>query len=219
MSNILVIDDEVSILEIIKIGLEKDNHNVTSLSDPSSLLLDDICYYDIILLDIMMPQKDGFTTIKEIRSISDIPIIFLSADSTKNSINYGLGLGADDYLMKPLHLSELRARINAHLRREKRKKHISLNLQKFSFNLAKKELYYCEELIALTKAEYEICEYLAKNRQYVFSKEQLYTSIFGYTGAGNSHSISTHIKNIRQKLSLFEESPIKTKWGVGYFWD
>ncbi|GAB2022477.1 response regulator transcription factor [Pseudolactococcus yaeyamensis] len=218
MANILVIDDEVSILEIIKIGIEKDGHLVTILDNPEKLPEKKLNFYDIILLDIMMPKKDGYQVLQEIRKMTDNPIIFLTANSTEDSITYGLGLGADDYLTKPFRIAELRARINAHLRRETREHHVTLNLGAFRFDLDKKELYFQDDLLALTKGEYEICEYLGKNKQRIFSREQIYDAVFGYDAEGDSQSIATHIKNIRQKFVNPEDCPIKTKWGVGYLW-
>ena len=129
----------------------------------------------------------------------DNPIIFLTALATETSITYGLGLGADDYLTKPFRITELRARINAHLRRENREHHITLNIGAFRFDLAQKVLYFHDQLVILTKGEYEICEYLGQNKQCIYSREQIYEAVFGYDAGGDSQSIATHIKNIRQK--------------------
>lgn len=219
MANVLVIDDEPSILEIIQIGLEKDGHFVTVVKEPEFLLEKNIKFYDIILLDIMMPKKDGYRVLQELRQITDSPIIFLTAISTEEAIAHGLGLGADDYLTKPFRISELRARIKAHLRRENREHHITMNIGEFRFDLALKKLYFYEDLLALTKGEYDICEYLAKHKRQIFSRDQLYEAVFGYDAQGDSQSISTHIKNIRQKFVETEKCPIKTKWGVGYLWE
>ena len=134
MANILAIDDEASILEIIKIGVEKDGHLVTVIDDPEKLLEKNLHFYDLILLDVMMPKKDGYHVLQEIRKMTDNPIIFLTALATETSITYGLGLGADDYLTKPFRITELRARINAHLRRENREHHITLNIGAFRFS-------------------------------------------------------------------------------------
>ncbi|MGL5899484.1 MAG: response regulator transcription factor [Lactobacillaceae bacterium] len=218
MANILVIDDEPSILEIIKIGMEKDGHYVTALDNSEEISNKILKFYDIILLDIMMPKKDGYSVLEDIRGITDCPIIFLTANSGENSVMRGLELGADDYLTKPFRISELRARINAHIRREKREHCVIMNIDNFRFDLEKKEVYFKNELMIFTKGEYEICEYLAKNRQRIFTKEQIYDAVFGYEAEGDSKSIATHVKNIRQKFDEPEECPIKTKWGIGYLW-
>lgn len=218
MANILAIDDEPSILEIIKIGMEKDGHFVTTLGNSEEISKKNLKFYDIILLDIMMPKKDGYSVLEDIRNITDSPIIFLTANSRENSITRGLELGADDYLTKPFRISELRARINAHLRRERREHNVVINIDNFRFDLEKKEMYFQNDLMSLTRGEYEICEYLAKNQQCVFSKDQIYDAVFGYEAEGDSMSIATHVKNIRQKFINPEECPIKTKWGLGYLW-
>lgn len=218
MSNILVIDDAEDILLLIKRALEKDGHVVTTLINSSKLQSHNINFYDMILLDIMMPFIDGYEALKTIRISTDCPIIFLTAKNTEIEILYGLSLGADDYLTKPFRLSELRARINAHLRRETRERKSCLNLGKYRFHLSQKRLYYRDELIHLTKGEYEICEFLARNHGCVYSKERIYETVFGYDAVGDSQSISTHIKNIRCKVES-KDSPVKTRWGVGYLWE
>ena len=120
MGSILVVDDEVPILELIKNGLQKDGHMVTVCSSAGQISLETLNRYDMILLDVMMPEMDGFSFCEKIRGLVDCPILFLTAKTMENDITYGLGIGADDYLTKPFRISELRARVNAHLRREKR---------------------------------------------------------------------------------------------------
>ena len=121
MANILAIDDEIPILELIKNGLQKDGHTVSTYPSVSQIPLEYLNRYDLIMLDIMMPDTDGFTFCKKIRSLVDCPILFLTAKTLENDITFGLGIGADDYLTKPFRIAELRARVNAHLRRETRK--------------------------------------------------------------------------------------------------
>ncbi len=218
LANILVIDDEQDILSIIKIGLEKDNHTIKILTDPTQFDIKNIKFYDIILLDIMMPVFNGYEILKTYRKLTDSPIIFLTAKTMESDILYGLSLGADDYLTKPFRISELRARIHAHLRREQREHTATLNLGTFRFNLSQKILYYREFPIDLTKSEYEICEFLARNHGQVFTKDQIYEAIFGYDVKGDSQSISTHVKNIRSKFNHSEKIPLDTHWGIGYLW-
>ena len=132
----------------------------------------------------------------------------------------GLGIGADDYITKPFRIQELRARVAAHLRREKREHHSTLSFEPdIRFDLSAKVLYVSEQPVPLTKSEYSICEYLAKNRGQVFAKEQIYEAVFGFDGIGDNSTISTHIKNIRAKLEHFKISPISTVWGIGYKWE
>ncbi len=135
MAKILVIDDEISILELIKNGLQKDGHIVSCFSSVNDISLNKLNIYDLIILDIMMPETDGFSFCKKIRSAVDCPILFLSAKTSENDITYGLGIGADDFLTKPFRIQELRARINAHLRREKREHHTCITFDHIRINL------------------------------------------------------------------------------------
>ena len=219
MALILAVDDDNSILELIKNCLFKDNHTVLTYTSPSLVPLDSLGKYDLILLDIMMPDIDGYMFCEKIRPLVDCPILFLSAKSLENDITFGLNLGADDYLLKPFRLSELKARVNAHLRRESREKHISLYSGRISLNLSAKTLLVDQDIIALTKSEYLLCEFLLRNKGQVFSKEQIYEAVFSIYGESDNSTITTHVKNIRIKLNSFDVSSITTVWGIGYKWD
>ena len=219
MANILAVDDEEMILQLIKNGLGKDGHIVTVCSSAKEVPLDTLNYYDLVILDVMMPHIDGFSFCKSIRDFIDCPILFLTANTMENDITLGLGLGADDYLTKPFRIAELRARINAHLRREKREKHRTLNLDKIRIDLSAKAISVDNKPIAFTKSEYLICEYLASNKGQVFSKEQIYEATFSFYGESDSSTISTHIKNIRAKFKKMGVQPISTVWGIGYKWE
>ena len=167
---------------------------------------------------VMMPEIDGFTFCKEIRNKIDCPILFLTAKTDEEDIVEGLALGADDYIKKPFGISELRARVEAHLRREKREKLNYLVLGDVSFHLLEKSVIIGDEKLPLTKGEYEICELLARHRGQVFSLEQILEEVFGYDSDSDITSIRVHIKNIRKKFTLHLECPIETIWGVGYIW-
>ena len=175
--------------------------------------------YDFIVLDVLMQVKVGFTVCEELRGFVDCPILFLTAKSEESSLVQGLNAGADDYISKPFGAAELRARVAAHLRRERREHFVGLTFAGSRFNLSAKQLVVDGEEIALTKAEYLICEFLARNHGQVFSKEQIYESVFGFDGESNDTTIATHIKNIRMKLEGYNYSPIKTVWGIGYKWE
>lgn len=219
MATILVVDDEITILELIKNGLQKDNHLVTVCALAEQVPLDKLGSYDLILLDVMMPGMDGITFCEKIRSMTDSPIIFLTAKTMESDMILGLGAGADDYLTKPFRIAELRARVNAHLRREKRERHAMLNLERVKIDLSARELRVDDVPVPFTKSEYFICEYLARNKGQVFSKEQIYEAVFSLDGDSDNSTISTHIKNIRAKFSKMEISPIVTVWGIGYKWE
>lgn len=220
MARLLVIDDEKAILDLVKNGLEKDGHIVTVCESVADVTINALKNYDLILLDIMMPDVDGFMFCKKIRGIVDCPILFLTAKVMETDIIYGLGIGADDYITKPFRIGELRARVTAHLRRERREHHNTLGFeQEIKFDLSSKELFIKGKKVDLTKSEYEICEYLARNRGQVFTREQIYEAVFGFDGNSDNSTIATHIKNIRSKLAGYGVTPIDTVWGVGYRWE
>ena len=220
MARLLVIDDEKAILDLVKNSLEKDGHIVTVCESVADVTISALKNYDLILLDIMLPDVDGFMFCKKIRGIVDCPILFLTAKVMETDIIYGLGIGADDYITKPFRIGELRARVTAHLRRERREHHNTLGFeQEIKFDLSSKELFIKGKKVDLTKSEYEICEYLARNRGQVFTREQIYEAVFGFDGNSDNSTIATHIKNIRSKLAGYGVTPINTVWGVGYRWE
>ncbi|MDR0880375.1 MAG: response regulator transcription factor [Clostridioides sp.] len=219
MSRILAVDDENSILALIHNALALDGHDVSTMNDPKEVLKMNLSNFDLILLDIMMSGMDGYELCSNIRQKTDAPIIFLTAKSLEIDIMTGLSIGADDYIRKPFSTVELRARINAHIRREKREHKNTLNVGNVAFDISGKEIFVNGEKVPMTKSEYLICEFLAKNRGQVFSKENIYVKVFGYGGESDSSTIVEHIKNVRSKLGLYGESPVKTVWGIGYKWE
>lgn len=218
MAHILAVDDEPAMLQLIRRVLEKDRHLVTITSDTSAVLNMDFSKYDLILLDIMMPGSNGFELCQQIRSYVDCPIIFLTAKIQEADIVKGLGLGADDYITKPFGTAELRARVNAHLRRDTREKKHSFSISGIVFEINAREAKIQGKKLPLTKSEYGICEYLALHHGQTFTREQIYESVFGFDGESDSSVISAHIKNIRGKLASCNTAPIETVWGVGYKW-
>ena len=205
MAKILVIDDEPDILALIKNILHKDNHLVTTVINPEKILTCELSNFDLILLDVMMPGMDGFTFCKKIRGTVYCPIVFLTAKTLEIDIMYGLGLGADDYIIKPFGMGELRARVSAYLRRENRERRSIFCISGLKFDLSGKEILVDDKKIPLTKSEYNICEYLATNKGQVFSKDKIYEAVYGYDGESDSLTITEHVKNIRAKLAVFKD--------------
>lgn len=218
MATILAIDDDMQILSIIKRALEKDCHRVDIFNNVNQVEENMLIRYDLILLDVMMPGLDGFSYCSMIRDMVDCPIIFITAKTMEEDLTQGLAIGADDYIKKPFGLGELRARVNAHLRREQRENRHKLLAEEFMVDLSAKELYVNQEKVKLTKSEYEICEFLLRNKGQVFSLEQILVGIYGYDSESDSSAIREHIKNIRAKLSSKGKNPIETVWGIGYKW-
>jgi len=164
VEKILAVDDDKDIVELINNTLTSQGYRVDTALAVENVDMDKIGGYDLILLDVMLPGTDGFEFCKKIRSLTDCPIVFLTAKTEETDIISGLGYGADDYICKPFGIRSFIARIAAHLRRENRERHIVLVSKGLRFDLSEKIIACKEENIDLTKSEYEICEYLAKNK-------------------------------------------------------
>lgn len=218
MTHILVIDDDADILALIKNTLQLQNYLVKTFVSANQVDRSKLADYDLILLDIMMPDVDGLSFCRDIRNLVDCPILFLTAKSQEADVVTGLSYGADDYICKPFGVQELLARVDAHLRRERREHHASLVLEPIRFDLSAKRVTAKGKRLDLTKSEYEICELLAKRRGQVFSKDQLYDYLYAYEERGTPAAIAEHIKNIRAKFRTIGLEPIETVWGIGYKW-
>ncbi|MDB8634642.1 response regulator transcription factor [Streptococcus mutans] len=218
MTRILVIDDDADILALIKNTLQLQNYMVKTFVSANQVDRSKLADYDLILLDIMMPDVDGLSFCRDIRNLVDCPILFLTAKSQEADVVTGLSYGADDYICKPFGVQELLARVDAHLRRERREHHASLVLEPIRFDLSAKRVTAKGKKLDLTKSEYEICELLAKRRGQVFSKAQLYDYLYAYEERGTPAAIAEHIKNIRAKFRTIGLEPIETVWGIGYKW-
>lgn len=216
MAHILVIDDDIAICKLIETALTRDGHLVTVKHSADAVLCD--LHVDLILLDIMMPGLDGISFCKKYRDIIDCPILFLTAKTMEQDVLDGFSAGGDDYIKKPFGIAELRARVNAHIRREHREKHQSFVVNDCVFDISEKTLRLQDTPIMLTKTEYEICELLARNRGQVFSLEHILERIFGFDSESDRSTIRVHIKNIRNKFGDPARCPIETVWGVGYKW-
>lgn len=218
MIEILVIDDDRGILEVVRKALSRENYRVTALDDPLKVNEKDLARYQLILLDVMMPGIDGFELCRKIRDRVDCPILFLTAKNEEKDVMEGLGIGGDDYITKPFGIGELRARVAAHIRRENREKKHAISIGEVRFLMQERKVCCQGQEIGFTKAEYDICEYLALNRNQVFSKERILEHVFGFDGESSSSAITEHIKNIRAKFQKFGINPIETVWGIGYRW-
>lgn len=218
MPKLLVVDDDLDMLALVRAALEKDGHQVDTETDAATVQPARCQLYDLLLLDVMMPGEDGFSLCSRIRAEVDCPILFLTAKAEDAALVQGFGLGADDYIKKPFSIAELRARVNAHLRREVRQPTYTLSRGGVRFEMQAKVAIAGEHALPFTKGEYAICEHLALHAGRVFTKEQLYEAVFGFDAEGDSSAVAEHIKNIRAKLKAGSLSPIETVWGVGYKW-
>lgn len=219
MANILAVDDDGDLCSLLKRALERDGHQVVTLLEGKEVT-ERLCHWaDCILLDVMMPGEDGFSLCGRIRGLADCPILFLTAKTEEGAVIRGLGLGADDYLSKPFRIGELRARVNAHLRRQRRVPQNRIRRRGLDFDLRERAVYAGELPLKLTKGEYAICEYLALHPGQTFSREQIYEAVFGYEGEADASAVTEHIKNIRARLKGAGAAPIQTVWGIGYKWE
>ena len=219
MNKILIIDDDRELCALIKRSVQSE-HIEADFCNTGKEGLQKLKEqeYQLVVLDVMMPGEDGFAACRRIREMADCPILFLTAKTGEADVITGLGLGGDDYLTKPFRLAELRARVNAHLRRQTRTPHSRLRRGELDFDLAGQAVFCREQPVRLTRSEFAICQHLALRPGQTFTKEQLYEAVFGFDGTGDQSAIAEHIKNIRAKLRAAGQEPIETVWGVGYKW-
>lgn len=219
MYRILVADDEPDVLSLLKDYFEINGYEVVTAENGRAVLERIRKAPDIILLDINMPDMDGFSVCKAIRDYVSCPILFLTARIEDCDKIMGFASGGDDYIIKPFSIDELGARVMAHIRREHRDKAIS-NVRFFgetSIDYSAKILAVNGEKTELAKKEFEIIELLSINAGQVFDKERIYEKIWGYDAEGNSSVVAEHIRRIRAKLAE-EAYHIETVWGIGYKW-
>ncbi|MCL2580801.1 MAG: response regulator transcription factor [Oscillospiraceae bacterium] len=219
MQKILIADDNRQIVSILEEYAKKEGFAVTAASDGEDALAKAAAIsFDIILLDVMMPGKDGFAVCREIRRDSAVPIIMITARSEDFERIMGLDNGADDYIVKPFSPGEVMARIRAVLRRINKADSAYLSLGSLTVNLDEYITQVSGANISLTKKETELLWTFAANKNRVFTRDQLLNIIWGYDYYGDNRTVDSHIKRLRSKL---DEAPhpdweIKTVWGVGY---
>ena len=214
---ILAVDDEPGILRVIRKALEKE-YEVITVCRPSEPLPAAFSDIDLIILDVMMPGEDGHEILQRIRGDAACPIVFLTAKALEEDVIYGLALGADDYLRKPFSVAELRARVSAHIRRDKRKNESCIRSGEIALYPSARMVKAGGEDINLTKSEFDIMLLLVRNKGQAYSKEQIYENVYGYEKSGDESAITEHVKNLRKKLSAKGYDPIETVWGIGYKW-
>ncbi len=219
---LLVVDDDANICEMVKIYLEKEGYEVKTASDG----VEGVSFFkmyepDLVLLDIMLPKKDGWQVCREIREISAKPIIMVTAKGEVFDKVLGLELGADDFMVKPFDMKELSARIKAVLRRYSphdpsgddeviKFDNIEISLQKYELKLAGKS-------VDIPPKELELLYFLASNYNRVFTRDQLLDKVWGFDYLGDSRTVDVHVKRLREKLEgVSNKWVLKTVWGVGY---
>ena len=216
MSKILVVDDELDIALLIKDVLEDEGFSTTAIdSSKKALELVQKEKFDLILLDVMMPEMSGTTLCTKIREITSSPILFVTAKTSTLDKLLGFEVGADDYITKPFIIEELVARVKAHIRRNNRVEVSNIiKIGEIEINLDSYEVYKNNSLIDLSTREFELLAYLMKNAGIVLSKEKIFHSVWG-ENHGEIGTVAVHIKSLRNKLDP-DEKYIKTIWGLGY---
>lgn len=221
--NILVVDDEIKIVEVISLYLKNEGYEVVFANNGREAIdkykSNDI---DLIILDLMLPDISGEDVCKEIREISDVPIVMLTAKTDESSVLNGYSLGSDDYITKPFSPKQLVAKVNALFKRV-----IKIESRKISFNddliidLKSSEVTKNNNLVSLTPSEYKILTILAKHPQQVFTREELLDYIIGENDYVYDRIIDSHIKNLRAKIESDSKNPryIKTVRSLGYKFD
>ena len=199
MARILAVDDERAILDALARVLGRDGHEVVKAADPTAVPGMDLSRFDLVLCDVMMPGLDGFELVRQIRPDFDGPIIFLTARVAEEDAVAGYGLGADDYVRKPFGAAELRAKVAAHLRRERRPRSHALSFGEVRIDLGARESP-------------------ARHPGQVMSRAQIREAVLGWESDADDAAISMQVSRARRKLSEAGADPIATVWGMGYKW-
>ncbi|MBQ9742130.1 MAG: response regulator transcription factor [Ruminococcus sp.] len=218
---ILIVDDDENICNLLKLYLEKDGFSTISAhSGTSALKLFEQEQPDLVLLDIMLPELDGWQVCREIRKQSQCPIIMLTAKAETFDKVLGLELGADDYIVKPFETKEVMARVRAVLRRTvtaDAPENKEVRLDNLVINLTNYELRVKGELISTPPKELELLYHLASNPNQMFSRDQLLDQVWGFDYCGESRTIDVHIKRIREKIDgASDKWELRTVWARGY---
>ena len=221
---ILVVDDEKLLVKGIKFNLENEGYQVECAYDGAAAVeLARTGNFDLIILDLMMPEIDGLEACVKIREFSSVPIIMLTARSEDTDKIIGFECGADDYITKPFNILELKARIRALLRRAsgavQAKQQSRITAGGLTLDTEQRVAIRDGETVELTAKEYDLIELLMKNPRRVYSRENLMNVVWGYSYTGDYRTVDVHIRRLREKLERTPAEPeyIMTKWGVGYY--
>ncbi|MBQ7898065.1 MAG: response regulator transcription factor [Clostridia bacterium] len=221
-TKILVIDDDANICELLRIFLENEGYKVKSASDGAEGIAAFKAYEpDLVLLDIMLPKKDGWQVCREIREMSQKPIIMITAKGEVFDKVLGLELGADDFIVKPFDTKEISARVKAVLRRytnhDRGEEDETVKFDNIEISLRKYELKLNGKAIDIPPKELELLYFLASNYNRVFTRDQLLDKVWGFDYLGDSRTVDVHVKRLREKLEgVSDKWNLKTVWGVGY---
>ena len=221
-TKLLIVDDDPNICDMLKLYFENEGYKIKTANDGVEGLATFKMYNpDLVLLDIMMPKKDGWQVCREIREISPKPVIMITAKGDVFDKVLGLELGADDFIVKPFDMKELSARIKAVLRRfnahSKTNDDEVVKFENIEISLQKYELKLLGKAIDIPPKELELLYFLASNCNRVFTRDQLLDKVWGFDYLGDSRTVDVHVKRLREKLEgVSDKWVLKTVWGVGY---
>ena len=222
---ILIVDDEQTLVKGIKFNLENEGYDVDCCYDGETAVeMARNNDYSLIILDLMMPGKDGLQACQEIRAFSTVPVIMLTARSQRSDLLIGFESGADDYITKPFDILELKARVRALLRRSNlsagaAEKQSQLSAGQIRLDEEGRRAYKDGQEVVLTMKEFDLILFLMKHPGKVYSRDSLLNLVWGYDYLGDSRTVDVHIRRLREKLERDPAAPemILTKWGVGYY--
>lgn len=213
---ILIIEDEKKLAEVMMLYLKNEGYDVVVMNDgeKGEEAIDE-GDYDLIILDIMMPKKDGWSLLRKIKNIVDTPVIITTARGEEEDRIFGLELGAIDYMVKPISMKELILRAKLRIRKDTLEKQESYKFENMDISEEKRIVTENGSEITLTPKEFDLLLFLCKNPEQVFKREQLLQKVWSYDFMGDTRTVDTHIKNLREKIEYCNKH-IKTVWGVGY---
>lgn len=213
---ILIIEDEKKLSEVMSLYLKNQGYEVSCAYDGEmGEELIDTDEFDLIILDVMMPKKDGWSLLRKIKSkFPSTAVILTTARGEEEDRIFGLELGADDYMVKPLSMRELVLRVNLRINTSSIKDN-SFAVKGLKIEEDKRSVLYAGKDISLTPKEFDLMLFFIKNPNIVFTRDQLLNKVWGYDFSGDTRTVDTHIKNLREKIDLFQNN-LKTLWRVGY---
>lgn len=223
---ILVVDDEKLIVKGLKFSLEQDQYQVdTAFDGETALEMAMAEFYDLIILDVMLPGKDGMEVLRQIRETSMVPILMLTAKDDDMDKILGLEYGADDYITKPFNILEVKARIKAILRRNgnaaghRQAEQEMIRVKQLSLYPESRQVFMADREIILTAKEFDLLEHFMRNPNKVYSRDNLLSLVWGYDYPGDERTVDVHVRRLREKIEEISSEPqyILTKWGIGYY--
>lgn len=213
---ILIVEDEKKLAEVMMLYLKNEGYKVSLAFDGNKG--DEAIEnekFDLIILDVMMPEKDGWSLLRKIKNKGDTPVIITTARGEEEDRIFGLELGAVDYMVKPISMKELVLRVGLRIKSFKKEDNKDIAFEGMTIIEDRRIVTELEEEISLTPKEFDLLLFLCKNPEQVFKREQLLNKVWGYDFMGDTRTVDTHIKNLREKIAYCNKH-IKTVWGVGY---